>query len=82
MPPPAAGTTIAPMRPRDQNTPRQPEDAAPHAPRACRTCGADLPPDEGPFCSERCRLADLNKWFRGDYRISRDLKPEDFDELE
>jgi len=23
-----------------------------------------------PFCSARCRLADLDKWFEGDYRIS------------
>jgi len=59
-----------------------PPDAAPDAPPACRTCGADLPPGAGPFCSERCRLADLNKWFRGDYRISRELKETDLDELD
>ena len=23
-----------------------------------------------PFCSERCKLADLNRWLNGDYRVS------------
>jgi uncharacterized protein len=22
-----------------------------------------------PFCSERCKLADLGRWLRGDYRV-------------
>jgi uncharacterized protein len=22
-----------------------------------------------PFCSERCKMADLGRWFSGDYRI-------------
>ena len=22
-----------------------------------------------PFCSERCRMADLGRWLRGDYRV-------------
>jgi endogenous inhibitor of DNA gyrase (YacG/DUF329 family) len=26
-------------------------------------------PKDFPFCSERCRLLDLNKWLSGDYRI-------------
>jgi endogenous inhibitor of DNA gyrase (YacG/DUF329 family) len=26
-----------------------------------------------PFCSERCRLIDLGKWFNEDYRISTPL---------
>ncbi len=35
-----------------------------------------------PFCSERCRLADLDKWFEEEYRIERpateaDLEQED-----
>jgi endogenous inhibitor of DNA gyrase (YacG/DUF329 family) len=48
----------------------------------CRVCGAACPPDTAPFCSQRCRLADLNKWFSGDYKISREMKPDDFDELD
>ncbi|GMV23002.1 MAG: DNA gyrase inhibitor YacG [Vicinamibacterales bacterium] len=23
-----------------------------------------------PFCSERCRLADLGRWLQGDYRVT------------
>lgn len=30
-----------------------------------------------PFCSERCRLIDLGRWFRERYSIDRDLTPED-----
>ena len=35
-----------------------------------------------PFCSERCRLADLDKWFEEEYRLERpateaDLEQED-----
>jgi tRNA threonylcarbamoyladenosine biosynthesis protein TsaE len=39
----------------------------------CRTCGKEVPRDgpEFPFCSARCRLAELNKWFSESYRISR-----------
>ena len=29
------------------------------------------PPDSQwhPFCSERCRMADLGRWLQGDYRV-------------
>jgi len=30
-----------------------------------------------PFCSERCKWIDLGRWFRGQYTIDRDLRPED-----
>lgn len=46
----------------------------------CRTCDAPLP--EGikspffPFCSKRCRMADLGRWFSGDYKISEPLSLE------
>ncbi|TVQ32192.1 MAG: DNA gyrase inhibitor YacG [Phycisphaeraceae bacterium] len=47
----------------------------------CRTCGAELPADTpGPFCSPRCRMADLGKWFSGDYSISRNIEERDLDE--
>jgi endogenous inhibitor of DNA gyrase (YacG/DUF329 family) len=26
-----------------------------------------------PFCSRRCKLADLDRWFSGDYRISQTI---------
>ena len=41
----------------------------------CRTCGKAIRKAGGrkgafyPFCSERCRLVDLGRWFSGDYRI-------------
>ena len=45
----------------------------------CPTCGRAVEhhPDDReqeeffPFCSERCRLADLDKWFEEEYRIER-----------
>jgi len=47
----------------------------------CRTCNAELAPDHpGPFCSQRCRMADLGKWFSGDYSISRNIEERDLDE--
>jgi endogenous inhibitor of DNA gyrase (YacG/DUF329 family) len=30
-----------------------------------------------PFCSNRCKLIDLGKWFDGDYRIPAEVKPEE-----
>ena len=39
------------------------------------------PPDEFlPFCSQRCRLADLGKWLDGGFRISSPASEEDLDE--
>jgi endogenous inhibitor of DNA gyrase (YacG/DUF329 family) len=34
----------------------------------------------GPFCSERCRLADLGSWLDGGYRIAVPLADADLDE--
>ena len=39
----------------------------------------------GPFCSQRCKLLDLGQWFNEENKISRELRPGDFegfDELE
>lgn len=30
-----------------------------------------------PFCSKRCKMIDLGKWFSGDYSFSRELEPGD-----
>jgi endogenous inhibitor of DNA gyrase (YacG/DUF329 family) len=39
------------------------------------------PPDAfRPFCSERCRAADLGKWLDGAHRISAPLSEEDLDQ--
>jgi endogenous inhibitor of DNA gyrase (YacG/DUF329 family) len=62
-------------------------------PRRCRTCGTPLaqapePTDDAageaasPFCSKRCQLADLNRWFSGEYMISREIKDSDLDTVD
>lgn len=33
-----------------------------------------------PFCSERCRMADLGKWFGGQYAVSRELTDDDLND--
>ncbi len=35
-----------------------------------------------PFCSARCKMADLDMWFTEDYRISRRTHPDDLEEEE
>jgi endogenous inhibitor of DNA gyrase (YacG/DUF329 family) len=67
----------------ERHTPEQKEPTASAAKR-CRVCGEKLPegaPDF-PFCSKRCRMADLGKWFSGEYRISREVKDADLDAME
>lgn len=41
----------------------------------CPTCKTPVAPDAAthPFCSSRCRMADLGRWFRGAYSVSRPL---------
>jgi endogenous inhibitor of DNA gyrase (YacG/DUF329 family) len=48
----------------------------------CPRCGAESAADESkplpahfPFCSERCRLVDLGRWFDEEHRISRPATP-------
>ena len=39
----------------------------------CRVCGAQIANQtdhQGPFCSARCRMQDLSKWFGENYRIA------------
>ncbi len=43
--------------------------------RKCPTCGRGFEPSDAtqpfrPFCSARCRAADLGKWLDGGYRIA------------
>ena len=49
----------------------------------CRRCGTPI--DAGvrtyPFCSDRCRMADLGGWFRGAYKMTRPMQRSD-EELE
>ncbi len=41
--------------------------------RTCPTCRKPAAPRPGnrasPFCSDRCKLLDLGKWFSEDYRV-------------
>jgi endogenous inhibitor of DNA gyrase (YacG/DUF329 family) len=45
----------------------------------CRGRGPWLESPSGPFCSERSRLLDLGQWFEEGHRISRELRPGDFE---
>ena len=48
----------------------------------CRTCGKAVREIDStfPFCSERCRMGDLGKWFSGEYTISRPIEERDLEE--
>lgn len=41
--------------------------------RRCPTCGSEVAADAAtfPFCTPRCRMADLGRWFNGTFTISR-----------
>jgi tRNA threonylcarbamoyladenosine biosynthesis protein TsaE len=47
--------------------------------RPCPTCGAEAAwwSEMAPFCSQRCRLADLGQWFDESFRISRPVSESD-----
>lgn len=50
----------------------------------CATCGVPVDfsaPPVGPFCSSRCQLVDLGRWFAEDYKISEPLDYEEMEEL-
>jgi len=53
-------------------------DAA-NAAKTCPICGRRVAFDHPsfPFCSKRCRLLDLGRWFAGDYSLSRDMREDD-----
>jgi len=45
----------------------------------CPICGAENDYNAeplGPFCSRRCKLIDLGKWFTEEYKISEPLRPD------
>ena len=49
------------------------------APARCPTCGQEVAHDGEtyPFCSKRCRMADLGRWFTGSYQVSRPVEEDD-----
>ncbi|MBG1232638.1 DNA gyrase inhibitor YacG [Aestuariivirga litoralis] len=38
-------------------------------PRPCPICNKPAGPKHHPFCSDRCREVDLNRWLGGQYAI-------------
>jgi tRNA threonylcarbamoyl adenosine modification protein YjeE len=50
--------------------------------RVCPSCGKPVAvaSPSVPFCSPRCKMADLGKWFSGQHVISRPLRQEDASE--
>lgn len=38
--------------------------------------------DFGPFCSKRCKLLDLGKWFSEEHKVSEPLRPGHFAQFE
>ena len=57
-----------------------PNGAAPGkgAAKKCPICGKPANEASKPFCSERCRDVDLNRWLSGRYVIpGKDTDPED-----
>ena len=47
---------------------------------ACKKEGDWFEGKFGPFCSHRCKLVDLGKWFSEENRVSEPLRPEHFGE--
>lgn len=52
----------------------------------CPICRTELDvqrlPETRPFCSPRCKRADLANWLEGNYRLPRELTPEELDQLD
>ena len=44
----------------------------------CKKAGDWFATSFGPFCSKRCKLVDLGKWFSQENVISEPLRPEHF----
>jgi endogenous inhibitor of DNA gyrase (YacG/DUF329 family) len=42
----------------------------------CKRTGDWIAGPYGPFCSKRCRLIDLGKWFNEEHVVSNPLGPE------
>lgn len=52
----------------------------------CPACKSEFaashpPPPEFPFCSPRCKMVDLGRWFTGQYSIARPVTDEDLSSL-
>jgi endogenous inhibitor of DNA gyrase (YacG/DUF329 family) len=49
--------------------PAKPPEGAGKAAKKCPICGKPATAASQPFCSERCRDVDLNRWLSGSYVI-------------
>lgn len=55
------------------------EPSVPSRTRRCPSCGTAVRSDAQtfPFCSSRCRMADLGHWFEGRYSVSRPIESDE-----
>lgn len=44
--------------------------------RGCPICGKPVATEHGPFCSERCRRIDLDRWLGETYRVPTEEGPD------
>lgn len=79
---------MSPNPKQKKNPTRPPTERPQNSSARCPICDAKVV-SEGikndklfPFCSSRCKYADLKRWFDGDYCISREITPDDLDETE
>jgi endogenous inhibitor of DNA gyrase (YacG/DUF329 family) len=54
--------------------------AEPAAAKSCPICGKPSTKENRPFCSDRCRDVDLNRWLSGSYAIP--ARPDEDDDNE
>jgi endogenous inhibitor of DNA gyrase (YacG/DUF329 family) len=53
----------------------------------CPACRKAVPtvdtlrPSTFPFCNERCRMVDLDKWFAGDYVLAEPIGPDNYEAI-
>ena len=47
----------------------------------CKRLGEWFAGPFGPFCSKRCKLVDLGKWFSEEHVVSKPLAAEDLEKL-
>jgi len=59
---------------------RPTSEAGKGAAKPCPICGKPSVEASRPFCSERCRDVDLNRWLSGSYAIP--VRPEDEEDAE
>jgi endogenous inhibitor of DNA gyrase (YacG/DUF329 family) len=45
--------------------------------KPCQICGKPSTKDSRPFCSDRCKNVDLNRWLSGSYAIPASADEED-----